>query len=67
LNPVIQRQLKTFFINVMAESSTSAKRRIGEQGALLNSPVAGASHQKREKDPPPYGAQYRQDALWEGE
>ncbi|KAG2747527.1 hypothetical protein P692DRAFT_20736345 [Suillus brevipes Sb2] len=49
----------------MTESSTSAKRRDGEQGALLNSPVAGAPHRKREKDPPPYGAQYRQDAVWE--
>ncbi|KAG2059902.1 WD40 repeat-like protein [Suillus hirtellus] len=50
----------------MAESSTSAKRREGEQGAMLNSPVTIAPHRTREKDPPPYGAQHHQDALWEG-
>lgn len=58
---------KIFFISVMAESSTSAKRREGERGAMLNSPVAIAPHRTRENDPPPYGAQHRQDALWEGE
>ncbi|KIK37097.1 hypothetical protein CY34DRAFT_810671, partial [Suillus luteus UH-Slu-Lm8-n1] len=49
-----------------AESSTSAKQREANQGQPSDSsrPVA---HQKREKYPPRYGAQHRQDALWEGE
>jgi len=33
----------------------------------LNSPVVSEPRRTKEKDPPPYGAQYRQDALWEGE
>jgi hypothetical protein len=44
-----------------AESSTSTRR--GE--ALLHSPTHVAQ-QTNAKDPPPYGAQHRQDALWEG-
>jgi hypothetical protein len=44
-----------------AESSTSTRR--GE--ALLHSPTHVA-HRTSEKDPPPYGAQHRQEALWEG-
>ncbi|KAG2067072.1 WD40 repeat-like protein [Suillus decipiens] len=32
----------------------------------LNSPVVSAPHRTKEKDPPRYGAQYHQDALWEG-
>ncbi|KAG2067068.1 hypothetical protein BDR04DRAFT_1144516 [Suillus decipiens] len=50
----------------MAESSTSAQRRDGERGVALNSPVVSAPRRTKEKDPPHYGAQYRQDALWEG-
>ncbi|KAG2739519.1 WD40 repeat-like protein [Suillus brevipes Sb2] len=48
-----------------AESSTSAKQREANQGQRSDSsrPVAP---QKREKFPPRYGAQQRQDALWEG-
>jgi len=38
-----------------AESAGSSKRR-EVVDRLMN-----------EKDPPPYGAQHRQDALWEGE
>jgi len=37
-----------------AESAGSSKRRVDDR--LMN-----------EKDPPPYGAQERQDALWKGE
>jgi len=37
-----------------AESAGSLKRRVDDR--LMS-----------EKDPPPYGAQQRQDALWEGE
>jgi len=38
-----------------AESVGSSKRREVDHGLM------------GEKDPPPYGAQQRQDALWEGE
>lgn len=51
----------------MAESSTSAKATDKEQGATLNSPMVGAIRQTKEKDPPRYGAQYREGALWKGE
>jgi len=45
-----------------AESSMSAKGREVRLGSSARMrPLA------REKDPPPYGAQHRQDALWEGE
>ncbi|KAG2060020.1 WD40 repeat-like protein [Suillus hirtellus] len=49
-------------IKVMAheEAESSTSRRQGE--ALLHSPT----YQTSAKDPPPYGAQYRQDTLWEG-
>ncbi|KAG2067070.1 hypothetical protein BDR04DRAFT_1120707 [Suillus decipiens] len=49
----------------MAESSTSAQQRDGERRVKLNSPVVSAPRRPKEKDPPRYGAQYRQDALWE--
>jgi hypothetical protein len=49
-----------------AESSTSAKQREANQGQPSDSSTPVAP-QKREKYPPPYGAQQRQDALWEGE
>ncbi|KAG2753513.1 hypothetical protein P692DRAFT_20722463 [Suillus brevipes Sb2] len=55
-------------MNAKAESSTSAKQREANQGQRSDSessrPVVP---QKREKFPPRYGAQHRQDALWEGE
>ncbi|KAG2339016.1 WD40 repeat-like protein [Suillus weaverae] len=60
------RHLKTFFISILAESSTSVNRRDGERGATLNSPVVSAPRRTKRKDPPRYGAQHRQDALWEG-
>jgi hypothetical protein len=44
----------------------SEKRREGERAALLDSSATVAPH-KNAKDLPPYGAQHRQDALWEGE
>jgi hypothetical protein len=37
-----------------------------ERVALVDSPMRVAPLTSA-KDPPPYGAQYRQDALWEGE
>jgi hypothetical protein len=44
----------------------SVKQREENRGVLSDSsgPVAPL---KRETNPPPYGAQHRQDALWEGE
>ncbi|KAG2747523.1 hypothetical protein P692DRAFT_20736365 [Suillus brevipes Sb2] len=50
----------------MAESSTSTRRRDGERGATFNSPVLGKPR-TMERNPPRYGSQHRQDALWEGE
>ncbi|KAG2738062.1 hypothetical protein P692DRAFT_201910484 [Suillus brevipes Sb2] len=52
-------------MHAKAESSVSAKQRAANKGQPSDSsrPVAP---QKREKYPPPYGAQHRQDALWEG-
>jgi len=47
-------------------SQAHSQHRDGEQGAMFNSAVVGAPRQAMEKDPPPYGAQYCQDALWEG-
>ncbi|KAG2741891.1 WD40 repeat-like protein [Suillus brevipes Sb2] len=47
-------------LNEEAESSTSTRR--GE--ALLHSPTHVA-HWTNAKNPPPYGAQHRQEALWE--
>jgi len=49
-----------------AESDRSAKQREGEGGALVDSPVR-VTPLTSEKNPPPYGAQHQQDALWEGE
>ncbi|OAX39338.1 WD40 repeat-like protein [Rhizopogon vinicolor AM-OR11-026] len=48
-----------------AESDRSAKQREGEGGALVDSPVR-VTPLTSEKNPPPYGAQHQQDALWEG-
>ena len=48
-------------LNEDAESSTSTRR--GEALSHLPTHVA---HRTSEKDPPPYGAQHRQEALWEG-
>ncbi|KAG2746974.1 WD40 repeat-like protein [Suillus brevipes Sb2] len=52
-------------LDAKAESSTSAKQRETNKGQPSDSsrPVAP---QKSEKYPPRYGAQHRQDALWEG-
>jgi hypothetical protein len=47
-------------------SSTSARQREVEHEALLDSPTIVTSLKRRE-DPPPYGAQHHQDALWKGE
>jgi hypothetical protein len=47
-------------------SSTSAGRRDGQRQAPSKSPVLVALPRTSEKEPPPYGAQHRQDALWEG-
>jgi hypothetical protein len=53
-------------MHAKVKSSTQEKHREDNRGLLLDSsrPVAP---QKSEKYPPRYGAQQRQDALWEGE
>ncbi|KAG2737327.1 hypothetical protein P692DRAFT_20671114, partial [Suillus brevipes Sb2] len=48
-------------------SSTSAGRRDGQQQAPSKSPAPVALPRTSKKESPPYGAQHRQDALWEGE
>jgi len=48
-----------------ARSEKSAKHK-GDDGALGDSPTWIAPVMS-EKNPPSYGAQHRQDALWEGE
>ncbi|OJA14921.1 hypothetical protein AZE42_06455 [Rhizopogon vesiculosus] len=61
-----------FSINAMLyndnESNTSARRRDVEREELfkLDSPAIVTSP-KRQENPPPYGAQHLQDALWKGE
>ncbi|KAG2738426.1 hypothetical protein P692DRAFT_20882297 [Suillus brevipes Sb2] len=47
-------------------SSTSAGQRDGQRQAPLKSPAPVALPRTSEKEPPPYGAQHRQDALWKG-
>jgi hypothetical protein len=44
----------------------SVQHREANRGVLSDSSGLVAPL-KREKNPPPYGAQHRQDALWEGE
>ncbi|KAG2754207.1 hypothetical protein P692DRAFT_201784286, partial [Suillus brevipes Sb2] len=46
--------------------STSAGRRDGQRQAPLESLAPVALSWTSEKEPPPYGAQHRQDALWKG-
>ncbi|KAG2741843.1 hypothetical protein P692DRAFT_201254584 [Suillus brevipes Sb2] len=47
-------------------SSTLAARRDKQQQAPSKSPAPVALLPTSEKEPPAYGAQHRQDALWEG-
>ncbi|KAG2342754.1 WD40 repeat-like protein [Suillus weaverae] len=49
-----------------SESSASAERREAQREVLSNSPAPVVLLRTSAKDPPPYGAQHRQDALWEG-
>jgi hypothetical protein len=49
-----------------AKSGGSTKQGKLKGVALIDSPTRVA-HLMNVKDPPPYGAQHRQDALWEGE
>jgi hypothetical protein len=62
--------LQTFLIiatmHAKAGSSTAAKQREANKGQPSNS-TGPVTSQKSEKYPPRYGAQHRQDALWEGE
>ncbi|KIK35613.1 hypothetical protein CY34DRAFT_812020 [Suillus luteus UH-Slu-Lm8-n1] len=52
-------------LSEVSESSTSAGRR-GQRQAPSKSPAPVVPLRTSEKEPPPYGAQHRQDALWEG-
>jgi hypothetical protein len=47
-------------------SSTAAGRRDGQRQAPSKSPAPVVLLPTSEKEPPPYGAQHRQDALWKG-
>jgi hypothetical protein len=62
--------LKPFSIDVMlrdkAKSGGSTKQEKVKGVALVDSPTHVVPLTSA-KDPPPYGAQHRQDALWEGE
>lgn len=51
---------------MLQEDVASGNRREIELAALLDSPATVAPR-KNVKDLPPYGAQHRQDALWQGE
>ncbi|KAG2742426.1 WD40 repeat-like protein [Suillus brevipes Sb2] len=53
-------------LSEMSESSTSAGRREAQREAPSKSPAPVVLLRTSEKEPPPYGAQHRQDALWEG-
>ncbi|KAG2336326.1 WD40 repeat-like protein [Suillus weaverae] len=52
-------------LHAKAEPSTSANQREANRG-LLSDSSGPVTPLKREKNPPRYGAQHRQDALWEG-
>jgi hypothetical protein len=49
-----------------AKSGGSAKQGKVKEVALVDS-LTRVAPLTSAKDPPPYGAQHRQDALWEGE
>ena len=70
LNNVQHDHFKPFSISVMlrdrAKLGGSTKQGKVKGVALVDSP-ARVAPLTTVKDPPPYGAQYRQDALWEGE
>ncbi|KAG2752844.1 WD40 repeat-like protein [Suillus brevipes Sb2] len=67
--PTLQAQ-RSFSIGAMfsevSESSTSAGRREAQREAPSKPPAPALLLRTSEKEPPPYGAQHRQDALWEG-
>ncbi|KAG2342720.1 WD40 repeat-like protein [Suillus weaverae] len=52
-------------VSEVSESSASVERREAQREALSNSPAPVVLLRTSAKDPPPYGAQHRQDALWE--
>ncbi|KAG2737530.1 WD40 repeat-like protein [Suillus brevipes Sb2] len=53
-------------LSEVSVSSTSVGRRDGQRQAPSKSPAPVALSRTSEKEPPPYGAQHHQDALWEG-
>jgi hypothetical protein len=58
--------IRAMMFSEASESSTSAGRRDGQRQAPSKSPAPVVLLRTSEKEPPPYGAQHRQDALWEG-
>jgi hypothetical protein len=53
-------------LSEVSESSISAVRTDAQREAPSKSPAPALLLRTSEKQPPPYGAQHRQDALWEG-
>ncbi|KAG2752823.1 WD40 repeat-like protein [Suillus brevipes Sb2] len=53
-------------LSEVSESSKSTGRRDGQREAPSKPPAPVVLLRTSEKEPPPYGAQHRQDALWEG-
>ncbi|KAG2737702.1 WD40 repeat-like protein [Suillus brevipes Sb2] len=53
-------------LSEVSESSTSAVWTDAQREAPSKSPAPALLLRTSEKQPPPYGAQHRQDALWEG-
>jgi hypothetical protein len=67
-NPLqIQRSFSIrAMLSEVSVSGTSTSQREAQQGAPSKSPAPVVLLRTREKEPPPYGAQRRQDALCEG-
>jgi len=53
-------------LSEVSESSTSVGRREAQREAPSKSPAPLVLLQASEKELPPYGAQHREEALWEG-
>ncbi|KAG2752847.1 WD40 repeat-like protein [Suillus brevipes Sb2] len=53
-------------LSEVSKTSTSTARRDAQREAPSKSPAPALLLRTSEKEPPPYGAQHRRDALWEG-
>jgi hypothetical protein len=69
LSNLLQAQ-RSFSIGAMlsevSKTSTSTAQRDAQREAPSKSPAPALLLRTSEKEPPPYGAQHRRDALWEG-